>query len=361
MKDGCAVASMVGGAIVVVLGAAFAFLQLRYDRMIQRSQARVALHREVAGIILAHYKNQNQPPTKLADLEPYAEQFPGGYQELLDGKWTVRWGTPMGVSHRRFGNADRVLAYQARDDGSNQVIYGDGSMSQLEDDQMEDSINASNILHDIGGMYLSYLEKHKQPPGAKLDLVPYADKYPKAFAAVGDNRFVVQWGTPVSDNTIENSDTVLVCETRGISGSGFVLAADGVAYPVRSGEIFEWLKESPVAHQIARMYLRYYAEHKQAPLDLSSLERYRQDFPKGFQAVKDGSWVVNWKTEVSPDPKVNSRRLLAYDRRLHIESTSLTPPAHWAVFADNAAGRLTAYGFQNRFWEREENPRFDRD
>jgi hypothetical protein len=157
---------------------------------------------------------------------------------------------------------------------------------------------------------------------------------------------------------MENSSTVLVYGKSVLNQVGFVAAADGIVYTVLDDDFPGWLAGAPVGHEIVRMYLLYHQDHGKSPSCLGDLETYAGRYPKGYEAVKDGRWVVRWGTEVSPDPKVNRSRLLAHDRLLPSADNF---HSRWAVFADNSACPVTASEFRDRNWERYEYLRLYRD
>ncbi len=359
MKKGCGVVL----GVLALLYAAYVAMLNYDDPQLQKKRAaagaRIQLQRQVAGIILAHYERRGKPPARLEDLEPFAEQFPKGYRALTEGKWAVRWNLPVAESHRLSGNRDRVLAYQRCDpEGRSWVIFGDGSISLTDDDQLDATIEASDILHGIFDMYMAYLKHRSKPPRDKRDLEPFAADNKKAYEAIGDSRWVVQWGTTVGKDPRENSGIVLAYGRKVLNDVGFILAADGVVYVASEDEFPGWLQATGIARQIAAMHLEYHRQHKKPPMAMEDFQAYAEQYPEGYRAVKEGRWFVLWGTEISQDPKVNRNRLLAYDRQLPV-SDDMHPC--WAVFADASSCQVTAAEFRDKSWERYEYQRLYKD
>lgn len=353
---GCALTAL----IVIVCGiAAVSLFEQAYRRMNEVAMERSRIRSEVGQIILAYYRDYDEPPSGLPDLEEYADEFPDGYRELSQGKWTVRWGLTLNKSHRFQGNWDRILAYKESEDASRSWTISAGGGGSIDDNEgLHKTIEASTIMHDIFDMYSAYIKEHGKPPLSKDDLKPYAEKHPKGYDAIGQDPWVVRWGTELSDDDIENSDIVLVYGKKVINDLGFALCADGVAYPVINDELPRWLEAGPIAHQIARMYFAYYKAHTKPPTRIEDLEPYEKTYPIGYQAAKSGAWVVVWGTEISRDRKTNWRRLLAYDRRVPFADNYYP---YWALFADNSTCQVSAYEFSTKDWEKYEYRRIFRD
>lgn len=281
---GCALTAL----IVIVCGiAAVSLFEQAYRRMNEVAMERSRIRSEVGQIILAYYRDYDEPPSGLPDLEEYADEFPDGYRELSQGKWTVRWGLTLNKSHRFQGNWDRILAYKESEDASRSWTISAGGGGSIDDNEgLHKTIEASTIMHDIFDMYSAYIKEHGKPPLSKDDLKPYAEKHPKGYDAIGQDPWVVRWGTELSDDDIENSDIVLVYGKKVINDLGFALCADGVAYPVINDELPRWLEAGPIAHQIARMYFAYYKAHTKPPTRIEDLEPYEKTYPIGYQAAK---------------------------------------------------------------------------
>jgi hypothetical protein len=232
--------SMCGVLAVGVAAAASVFLfQNLYARRNKAEHEQSLVRQDVAKIIFACYERNKRPPTGLEDLKPFADEFPQGYHELMAGKWTVRWGTPLGESHRASGNQDRVLAYQmSRAEGRSIVLFGDRLISLIDDNKLKDVMETSDALHATFDMYSAYLTQHRAPPASEAALRAFAVARENVLLPTDSRRLTVRWGTAWGHNAAENA-SVVIAYAPVWKGTNFVLAADGIVYIESTGEFAE--------------------------------------------------------------------------------------------------------------------------
>lgn len=68
------------------------------------------------------------------------------------------------------------------------------------------------------------------------------------------------------------------------------------------------LAKSEVGLQIFRMYERYVEQHKRPPVKVDDLRPYSEQYPKGFEALESGSWILNH------NPTPVGRSVIAFEK-----------------------------------------------
>jgi hypothetical protein len=351
MRTGCAIALFLVIAVPVI------FVTIA-ERVRQHAAHTGLVHHqqstEISQIIFAHYERKNKPPTNLEDLEPYADEFPDAYRALSNGRWTVRWGIPIKKGLRWGGNHDLLIAIEKGGRDRTRVIYGDGSISMQDTAQLSLIMEGSVILHEIAEMYFKYLKERNKSPERPEDLQPYSKTDARGYKAISTGEWIVRWGMQVSDDAMENADTILAYEARILNqhdshcNIGLVLTTDGIGHIESRGCFPAWLEATPTAHQIARMYLTYHKDHREPPARFEDLQPYAERFPIGYKALADHTWDVRWNISISDIAKENRDRQLAQAKRKYNDQ-STDASQHWTVFADNSAC-VVPNGESDTFW-----------
>jgi hypothetical protein len=67
--------------------------------------------------------------------------------------------------------------------------------------------------------------------------------------------------------------------------------------------------------EIARLYFSYCEDHHQPPLKVEDLEPYAVTFPRGFEEIRSGRWVILWGTPSTYDRKRNELPVIAHENK----------------------------------------------
>jgi hypothetical protein len=167
---------------------------------------------------------------------------------------------------------------------------------------------------EVGRLYYEYYKDHKKPPIKVDDLRQYAAQHPKGFEAILNGKWVVLWGTQLTDNPRGNADRYVAYSKELPNGYGWVVTGRGAhgttyeAYVVEKGKI-------EILHEIYRLYERYRKDHRNPPAALKDIERYEKEFPKAVGAIRDGTWVLAWNTLPTDSIKENYDVVLAYEAK----------------------------------------------
>jgi hypothetical protein len=87
---------------------------------------------------------------------------------------------------------------------------------------------------------------------------------------------------------------------------------------------------SEVYNEIKRMYMDYVSDHKAPPSKLEDLEPYAKERQKGFEAVKNGQWVVLWGTKLSSNPR-SEDDVIAHETRIFTEGYGCVMMGHYGL------------------------------
>lgn len=68
--------------------------------------------------------------------------------------------------------------------------------------------------------------------------------------------------------------------------------------------------------EIQEMYLRCFSEKKMPPSKLEDLKSYASLFPRGYEAIEAGKWIVLWGTIPSENRRTRESQVIAYQSGL---------------------------------------------
>ncbi len=330
-------------AIPVSCGVLLSYVNRWHAKLQKERMERTEIQREIGQLYFSYCKDHQRPPLKLGDLEPYAEKFPRGFDEIRSGRWVILWGTPSTYDRRR--NKERLIGHENKSpDPGRDVIMGDGLITVEWYSQYLWREEGLEISEEIGDMYFAHLSDKGHPPTGLKDLEAYSERFPKGIQAIRSGRWIVLWNTLPTDNQNENDDLLLAYEKQTrIRIAFWVQTADQSVRLMDPAALNENQNIVSISHEIWRLYAECSKDRKTPPTKLEDLETHGQKYPRAFQAIRSGDWCVRWGTVISNDAKVDSKRILAYEK--HVPTTSMIKGG-FVIMADNSSCTMWSYDFE---------------
>jgi hypothetical protein len=154
-----------------------------YEKSNQAALERIQVYSEIRELYFSYCRDYQQPPSKLEGLEPYAEEFPRGFEELRSGRWIILWGTPSTYDPKR--NKERVIGHENMPPDPNRwLLTGDGGMHVEWYNNHLWREEASVVADEIGELYLTHSNDKGKPPGELANLRQYAARFPNGYEAI---------------------------------------------------------------------------------------------------------------------------------------------------------------------------------
>jgi hypothetical protein len=331
---------MIGAGVVAVFICAVLF-RLFYVGM--NDDEHLKIGDDVLRMYLAYSREHHSAPSKLEQLRPYSSSNSSGWEAISQGRWTVEWNVE--ISDNPYGNGDRIIAFESKVPiKGGHVRFANGTGEFMDPNRFKRWKLEADVLHEIGQMYLLFVQKNDRVPVGITDFDRFASQWPKGYSAIKSGEWVIIWGTRISDQQPENHDRVVGYESRVTGSAGWVLMADGSGVLMVGRDLENWTAMTSLLHDIGRMYLSYCHDNGHPPKQLADFEPFAKDYVRAWQAIRDGSWVVRWGTELGGDQeKADSQTIIAYEKNV---PTTSTLPGGWVLMGNNGSRQLIGSEFR---------------